>query len=131
MIDHLTLGVTDVDIAKPFYDATLSVLGYKLIHFEKDDDGRLGAIGYGLTRAFFWVCRPMDETNLSVPCNGNHIAFRADTKQQVHDFHAAALANGGSDEGSPGPRPQYHSNYYAAYVRDPAGHKIEIVWGNS
>lgn len=129
MLNHMTLGAQDVSAAKKFYDAALGILGYKCIH-QEHDNGRLAAVGYGLTKAFFWICLPADEKMPSVPCNGNHYAFEAQSQQQVHDFYDAALANGGVDEGAPGPRPQYHDKYYAAFVRDPAGHKIEIVFGN-
>ena len=130
MLNHMTLGVQDVAVAKKFYDAVLGTLGYKCVHQEYDAD-RLAAVGYGLTRAFFWVCLPLDESQPVAPCNGNHYAFEAQSQQQVHDFYKAALANGGTDEGVPGLRPQYHDKYYAAFVCDPAGHKIEVVCGNS
>jgi catechol 2,3-dioxygenase-like lactoylglutathione lyase family enzyme len=131
MFDHITLGVCDVFGVKGFYDAALGALGYRCVAEEKDDAGRLCAAGYGLKKAFFWICLPLDESRPAAPCNGTHVAFRADTKEQVYAFHDAAMKNGGTDEGPPGPRPSYHDRYYAAFVRDPAGHKIEVVWRNS
>ncbi len=131
MLDHITLGVNDVSLVKDFYDAIMGTIGYACVAEEWDDANRLCAAGYGLKKAFFWVCAPSDESRPAVPTNGTHLAFRADTKEQVHAFYDAALKNGGVDEGPPGPRPQYHARYYAAFVRDPAGHKIEIVHGNS
>lgn len=130
MFDHVTLGVNDVSAAKTFYDAVLGTIGLRCVAEEKDASGQLGAAGYGLKKAFFWVCRPLDETHPAAACNGTHVAFKANTKEQVRAFYDAALKNGGSDDGPPGPRPQYHDKYYAAFVRDPQGHKIEIVFGN-
>jgi catechol 2,3-dioxygenase-like lactoylglutathione lyase family enzyme len=74
----------------------------------------------------FWLLSPFDKATAS-PGNGNHVAFLAPNRAAVDAFHAAALDNGGSDEGAPGLRPHYHANYYGAYVRDPDGNKIQAV----
>lgn len=131
MLDHITLGVNDLTAAKKFYDAVFATMGIQCSQEEKDDSGELVAAGYDLKTVFFWVCLPLDETRAAASCNGTHIALTADTKEQVNDFYDAALQNGGTDDGPPGLRPHYHDKYYAAFVRDPQGHKIEIVFGNN
>lgn len=70
--------------------------------------------------------KPFDD-NPATAGNGAHIAFLATRRSAVDAFHAAAMANGGSDEGAPGPRPHYHDHYYGAYVRDPEGNKLQAV----
>ncbi|HEY8192243.1 MAG TPA: VOC family protein, partial [Alphaproteobacteria bacterium] len=117
---------------KKFYDAALATLGFKCVREEFDNSiDRLGAAGYGLQKPFFWVCLPHDLNKPAQPCNGSHVAFRANSKEQVQEFYKAAIANGGTTETPPGPCPEYHENYYAAYIYDPDGHKVEVVFGNT
>jgi catechol 2,3-dioxygenase-like lactoylglutathione lyase family enzyme len=117
MLDHITIGVGDFAKAQAFYDAALAPLG--IARFTSD-----GAhfAGYGVKpKAFFWIgVRDAVRT-------GTHIAFTAPDRATVDAFHRAALAAGGRDNGAPGPRPQYHPNYYGAFVLDPDGHNIEAV----
>ena len=94
-------------------------------------DGRFhsgeGFCAYGeMGGSQFWILPPHNKQPASVG-NGSHTAFPAPDRAAVRAFHAAALANGGSDEGAPGLRPHYHANYYGAYVRDPDGNKIQAV----
>ena len=123
MLSHVTLGVHDVPGAGVFYDGLLAALGYiRLLGFDS-------AIGYGAAddeHPAFWVCLPFDGHPASVG-NGTHVAFVAPDRDSVDAFHRQALATGGSDEGGPGLRPHYHANYYAAYVRDPEGNKLQAV----
>lgn len=88
------------------------------------DDGH--SIYYGTATSIFGVEKPTDGNPVSVG-NGVHVAFAAGSRGQVDEFYRIALAHGGSDAGPPGPRPEYDANYYAAFVRDPDGNKIEAV----
>jgi catechol 2,3-dioxygenase-like lactoylglutathione lyase family enzyme len=117
MLDHVTIGVGDIERAKEFYDRALQPLGITRLYAE----GATFA-GYGANdKAFFWIgLRDMPQT-------GAHIAFSTQTREAVDAFHAAALAAGGRDNGQPGLRPHYHPNYYGAFVLDPDGHNIEAV----
>ncbi|HJM93679.1 MAG: VOC family protein [Alphaproteobacteria bacterium] len=121
MFSHITVGTNDFERASVFYDAVMAALGH--VCFVSGETHR----GYGQTsNNQFWVLSPFDKA-AAVPGNGNHVAFLAPDRAAVHAFHAAAVANGGSDEGAPGLRPHYHPNYYGAYVRDPDGNKLQAV----
>lgn len=125
MIDtmlYITLGTNDVARAARFYDAALAPLG--LIRRATED----AEVGYGLPsdhRTRIWVTQPYDGKPASIG-NGSMLALVATSQQAVQDFHAAALAAGGTDEGAPGLRP-YGPAFYAAYVRDPDGNKLSAV----
>jgi catechol 2,3-dioxygenase-like lactoylglutathione lyase family enzyme len=117
MLDHVTLGVRDVEQSIKFYDQALAPLGIARLYAE----GTRFA-GYGIApKAFFWIgTREMRQT-------GAHIAFAAPDRATVDRFYEAAIAAGGKDNGLPGIRPNYHPNYYGAFVLDPDGHNIEAV----
>ncbi len=121
MLHHVSVGVADVARAAKFYDAVLGALGY-----ERTSQYLPYAIAYGEGAMEFWIQLPYDQGTPN-PGNGVHIGFSARTKDAVDKFHAAALENGGTDEGEPGPRPDYGPDYYAAFVRDPDGNKIEAI----
>lgn len=124
MLDHVGFAVADAERSKAFYEAALAPLGVTLqmsIPAEKNGSGG-AAHGFGTPNdPFFWI-----GDNEAVG-EGTHVAFRAGSRAQVDAFHAAALAAGGRDNGAPGIRPQYHENYYAAFVFDPDGANIEAV----
>lgn len=121
MYSHITIGANDVERAGTFYDAVMETLGY--VRFFTAD----GALGYGKPAdQQLWILTPFDGKPATAG-NGTHIALLAQTRAAVDAFHAAALGNGGSDEGAPGLRPQYHEHYYGAYVRDPEGNKLQAV----
>lgn len=120
MIHHVSVGARDLDRARAFYDAVLGELGMRFI---KQSDR---IVGYGLTDIIFSVERPLDGRPATCG-NGCHIAFRAGHRNTVDAAHAAGLAHGGTDDGPPGVRPDYDAHYYAAFLRDPDGNKIEIV----
>ena len=120
MLSHVSLGTSDAARAAAFYDPVLAVLGIRKI-CERD-----GSVDYGTAKTVFSLERPSDGRPASVG-NGVHVAFDAGTRAQVDEFHRVALANGGSDAGAPGLRPEYDAHYYAAFVRDPDGNKIEAV----
>ena len=123
IISHITLGTNDKARSARFYDAVLGAIGFarlpkppeKPLAYERD--GQMPTI---------YIYTPADGKP-ATSGNGTHVAFIAETREQVHAFHEHALANGGADEGAPGPRPHYGPNYYAAYVRDPDGNKLQAV----
>lgn len=121
MFAHITLGTNDWLRAKPFYDAIMKVMDVALFGASE-----LGA-AYGDVAGPKLFIGPAYDGAPASSGNGTHIAFLAKTRAQVDAFYAAALAHGGSDEGPPGLRPHYHSNYYGAYVRDPDGNKLQAV----
>lgn len=122
MIDHAGIAVADWARAKAFYDAAFAPLGAKLLYMvpEQFTGGRKVG-GYGRERPTFWL----HEGAEAGP--GRHYAFAAASRAEVDAFHAAALAAGGRDNGAPGLRPHYHSDYYGAFVIDPDGNNVEAV----
>src|SRR5262245_33700126 len=121
MLHHVSIGVADVTRAAQFYDRVLQELGYTRV-FEVLPYG----IGYGDKQPAFWVQLPHDQRAASTG-NGVHIAFNATSEEMIRAFHRAALAAGGTDDGAPGPRPDYGPDYFGAFVRDLDGNKIEAV----
>ena len=122
MIDHLSLGVREIARTKRFYDAALAPLGYRCL-----SEGA-GSLGYGQDSVALWVnlaARPVPSDDQS----GLHVCFIAPTRRSVDQFHAAALRAGGSDNGRPGLRADYGADYYAAFVVDPDGYRIEAYCG--
>jgi catechol 2,3-dioxygenase-like lactoylglutathione lyase family enzyme len=122
MIHHVSLGTNDAARARTFYDPIMDLLGLKLLRMDMNPD----ALHYGSGETQFSIMRPADGQSTS-PGNGVHIAFQAQNRDTVRRFHELALANGGSCDGAPGLRPEYNAHYYAAFVRDPDGNKIEAV----
>jgi catechol 2,3-dioxygenase-like lactoylglutathione lyase family enzyme len=121
MYSHVTLGTNDFEKAEKFYDAVMAALGHPLL-FKVT-----GVLSYGTpTGEKLFILAPFDGAPAR-PGNGVHAAFKVEKRSIVDEFHRAALAHGGSDEGPPGLRPHYHPNYYGAYVRDPDGNKIQAV----
>ena len=124
MDNYITLGARDGDAANTFYDAVLATIGWSShAAFPGWRAWSKGGSGEGLT---VWVCAPFDGQPASAG-NGTMLAFAAAAPAEIDAFHAVALAHGGSDEGAPGPRPDYGPNWYAAYLRDPTGNKLAIV----
>lgn len=121
MFSHITLGTNDWQRARPFWIAVMQVLGHPVL-FERE-----GGIAFGSWTGSKTFVGPAFDGQPATVGNGTHIAYIVDARATVDAFHAAALANGGSDEGAPGLRPQYHENYYGAYVRDPDGNKLQAV----
>ncbi len=123
MIDHTGLNVTNAKKSRAFYEKALAPLQYKiLMDIPSEYTGGKMVYGMGVApKADFWVA----EGAAQIP--RIHVAFRAKSREEVDAFYKAALAAGGRDNGAPGPRPQYHENYYGAFVLDPDGHNIEAV----
>ena len=131
MIHHLSLGVSDILRAAAFYDAVLAPLGYERVWSDIRPGEPGEAVGYGL---------PGGGDKLALKCTGDaaqavgagfHVAFTAPDRQAVDRFYQEALAAGGRDNGVPGLRPHYGPSYYAAFVIDPDGHRIEAVFKGS
>ena len=123
MIDHISIQVGDIEQARSFYDRVMTALGAtRLMSFER---GEVKISGYGRNNApAFWIAQVSGNSTLS---HSGHIAFAAVDRGSVDGFHAAALAGGASDNGAPGLRPDYHENYYAAFLIDPDGNRLEAV----
>jgi catechol 2,3-dioxygenase-like lactoylglutathione lyase family enzyme len=123
MIDHIGVGVSNMERAKAFYLNALRPLGIGVImEVSAEETGDEAHAGFGADgKAFFWIGTG------GKPKGGTHVAFLARTRAEVDAFHRAAMAAGGRDNGAPGVRPHYHANYYGAFVFDPDGNNIEAV----
>src|SRR6478609_10843905 len=121
MIDHVSLAVRDIKAAEAFYNAVLAPLGLTKLR-----EWPNAAIGYGKKYPEFWINRRADMAPVAAD-SGAHVCLRAASREAVDAFHAAALAAGGTSDGAPGFRAQYHENYYAAFIRDPDGNRSEAV----
>jgi catechol 2,3-dioxygenase-like lactoylglutathione lyase family enzyme len=121
MLHHVSVGVSDVERAAAFYDAVLGALGYKRVM-----EFMPYAVAYGEDSPAFWVQLPHNRSAATVG-NGVHVGFVARTKAHVNKFHEVALAHGGSNNGEPGPRPDYGPEYYGAFVFDLDGNKLEAT----
>jgi catechol 2,3-dioxygenase-like lactoylglutathione lyase family enzyme len=120
MIDHISIGVADLDRAGRFYEATLARLGLSRLVM------RPNTIGFGKTHPEFWINLRSGMAPVA-PDSGVHICLRAKSTGEVDAFHAAALDAGGRSDGAPGLRPHDRVRYYAAFVIDPDGNRIEAV----
>jgi catechol 2,3-dioxygenase-like lactoylglutathione lyase family enzyme len=121
MIDHISVPVRDLRLAEPFYTALLAPLG-----LAKMREWPNAAIGFGKKHPEFWI-NLRGEMKRVADDSGVHICLRASDTAAVDAFHAAALKAGGTSDGAPGLRPDYHVSYYAAFIRDPDGNRIEAV----
>ena len=124
MITHISIGVRDIERSKRFYDAVLEPLGYKCLRAARS----LVGYGYGHDNISLWVVeaeRPVRADEKS----GLHFCLAASDAAAVDAFHAAALRAGGHDNGPPGLRPIYAPDYYAAFIIDPDGYRIEAYYG--
>ncbi len=118
MIDHVSIGVKSVPAARKFYDAALKPLGYECL--SSGDD----YAGYGRKAAQLWL-NQTDHPVKADKRSGLHFCFTADSREAVDAFYKAALRAGGEDNGKPGIRPDYTQPYYAAFVVDPDGYRLE------
>jgi catechol 2,3-dioxygenase-like lactoylglutathione lyase family enzyme len=120
MIDHVSISVRDLDRAARFYRAVLGAIGYGEL------EARPLTVGFGKSYPEFWI-NLRSAMALVAPDSGAHVGLRVRTTALVDAFHAAALAAGGASDGAPGLRPQHGEGYYAAFIRDPDGNRIEAV----
>jgi catechol 2,3-dioxygenase-like lactoylglutathione lyase family enzyme len=124
MLDHVGFAVADAERSRRFYQRALEPLGITLIMSVTPDQTEAGGTAHGFGsdgKPYFWIG---DNERVG---EGTHIAFTAESRAKVDEFYQAALAAGGRDNGAPGLRPQYHPNYYGAFVFDPDGTNIEAV----
>ncbi|MEW9584221.1 VOC family protein [Paraburkholderia sp. DGU8] len=124
LLDHVSIGVPDLDAARPFYDSIMKVLGATKVY------DRPSALGYGerctaVDTKSTCLAVYLDPSRIDV--NKRHWCFKAVSREQVDAFFTAGLAAGGRSDGESGLRPHYHSDYYAAFLFDPAGNRVEAV----
>jgi catechol 2,3-dioxygenase-like lactoylglutathione lyase family enzyme len=120
MIDHVSVGVSDLQRAAQFYELTLAPLGLSRLVT------RSATIGFGKAYPEFWINLRADMAPVSRD-SGVHICLRARSTDEVDAFNAAAVTAGGRSDGAPGPRPHDRVRYYAAFIIDPDGNRIEAV----
>jgi catechol 2,3-dioxygenase-like lactoylglutathione lyase family enzyme len=121
MIDHVSIGVRNIATSKRFYDAVLQALGYQCLSESPE------SLGYGAKGPALWISAT-DRPVPPGPRSGLHFCFAAPNRKAVDTFHAAGLACGGRDNGRPGLRADYGAGYYAAYLIDPDGYRIEAYF---
>ena len=122
MIDHISIAVSDLSRAMRFYEAVLGAIGYQML------DVRGSTVGFGKKYSEFWINVRPDMAPIP-PRSGAHTCLRARSTAEVDAFHAAAVANGGTSDGTPGLRPHDgEAGYYAAFIRDHDGNRVEAVY---
>ncbi len=124
LLDHVSIAVTDLAAARPFYDAVMAALGADKVY------DRPEALGYGArcnANADDHSCLAVYASPGASGDPKRHWCFKAANRAQVEAFHAAGLAHGGHDDGAPGLRPHYHAHYFGAFLLDPSGNRIEAV----
>jgi catechol 2,3-dioxygenase-like lactoylglutathione lyase family enzyme len=127
-IDHVDIRVSDIERSRAFYEAALAPLGWHARPAETDPAGGT-EIGFGRSQGQqFAIHTITSDEGQDTVTTGMHIAFRAENREAVHAFHAAAVAAGGRDIGQPGPRAVYSEGYYGAFVLDPDANNVEAVW---
>jgi catechol 2,3-dioxygenase-like lactoylglutathione lyase family enzyme len=119
--------VADLHRSAAFYDAALGALGFVRVWSDLEGGANDQAVGYGREGGGDQFAIKQRAGAPIVPPDGLHVAFAAPDHAAIRCFHAAALAHGGADNGAPGPRPHYGPNYYAAFVIDPDGYRLEAV----
>jgi catechol 2,3-dioxygenase-like lactoylglutathione lyase family enzyme len=125
LLDHISITVRDLDRSRAFYIEIMAALGAGIVYEREDAIGfgqrnRTGDDGHTYLSVF--------RSGEAVPDPRRHWCFRADSSERVRAFHRAGLAAGGQDAGPPGLRPHYHAQYYAAFLLDPEGNKVEAVF---
>ncbi len=121
MLHHLSFAVEDLARSSAFYDAALATLGFVLVWADET------AVGYGLPGGGDWFAIRLRPDGVVVPGEGFHVTFAAPSREAVTAFHRLALEHGGKDNGGSGFHPEYGENYFAAFVFDPDGYRIEAV----
>ncbi len=129
MLSHVYIGIDDFARTSPFYVTLMAELGL-VMKFHEPDTGWAGWMEKGKPRPLFLIGKPYDQKAMH-PGNGPMTAFMAATRAAVDRCYDTALKAGGTCEGKPGLRPQYHPNYYGAYFRDPEGNKLCVVCHNA
>jgi len=128
MIDHITFAVNNFSESLKFYDETMHVLGIERLKIIEDEESQMA--GYGQAeRCYFWIFqdRKPNKQELVGKARGFHLAFTAPDVNSIHEWYQKCLELGGKDNGVPGPRPHFHPGYYAAFIIDPNGWRIEAM----
>ena len=120
MIDHVSIEVSDLSASTRFYERLLKPLNMRIVTEQPD------TVGFGKKYSEFWINLRKDISKIAAG-SGLHICLRAPNTAAVDEFYQTALDNGGDDDGKPGMRTHYTHNYYAAFIRDPDGNRIEAV----
>lgn len=120
MIDHVSIEVSDLSASTRFYERLLKPLKMHIVTEQSD------TVGFGKKYSEFWINLRSDMVKPTAT-SGAHVCLRAPDTAAVDEFYRIALEFGGDDDGKPGPRPHYTHNYYAAFIRDPDGNRIEAV----
>lgn len=118
MLDHISIGIADTERSKTFYDAALAPLGYERLSTDPD------SLGYGKDHVSLWILKAAAPVRPDM-ASGLHFCFKAPSRDSVRAFHQAALKTGGSDNGPAGLREDYGERYFAAFVVDPDGYRLE------
>ncbi|MCW2923823.1 MAG: glyoxalase/bleomycin resistance/extradiol dioxygenase family protein [Thermoleophilia bacterium] len=127
LIDHVSFRVADLAASRALYEPALAALGWRCTREGDSPDGRY--VGFEREdRDDFYLLEPIDEPGRDRVSSGTHLAFAAASRAEVDSFHAAAVANGATDIGAPGVRPQYSGTYYAAFFLDLGGNNVEAVF---
>ena len=121
MLHHVSLPVSDLETSKVLYDAMMEEIGYRCVFIHQ------AAVGYGVEDGKDQLCLKL-HVNAKSASEGFHLAFSAPSQHAVNEFHRAALQHGARDNGRPGAREHYGPNYYAAFVIDIDGHRLEAVY---
>ena len=124
MLDHVSIGVKDITRTKKFYDAVMKPLGYSCLSAGEN------SLGYGREGVVFWI----SASEAPVPADmrsGLHFCFTGPDRKAVDAFHAAGLKNGVKENGKPGVRADYSPTYYASFVIDPDGYRVEAYYGSA
>ena len=121
ILNHISIGVNDLEKAVEFYDSVMATIGAKRQH-----EVAGVAVAYGKYWPEFWVQKPLNGNQPTVG-NGAHYAFLAPSVDAVKEFYRVAIDSGGTSDGEPGPRPEYGPSYYGCFVKDIDGHKIEAT----
>lgn len=125
IMNHVSIAVSDFDRSLAFYDAVLGTIGARRV-VEED-----GVVAYGKAFPEFWVAAAPYDGGKASAANGVHFAFFANSTDEVNAFYDKAIERGATDDGKPGPRPEYGEPYYGCFVHDPDGHKIEATFWNA
>ncbi|VWL87879.1 VOC family protein [Burkholderia lata] len=124
LLDHVSISVPDIDLARPFYDAIMAALGAAKVY------DRPSALGYGErcnANDTVSTCLAVYLDPAEISASKRHWCFKAANREQVDAFFEAGFATGGQSDGEPGLRPHYHGDYYGAFLVDPAGNRVEAV----
>ena len=126
IISHISIGVKDIAVSRPFYTAVLAPLGLHLV-YESPPGHESPTLGYGPDQSYEVVNIFQYGDEAAPPGRGSHLAFNAPSRRAVEDFHAAGLQTGGVCNGAPGLREHFGPGYYAAFLVDPDGWRVEAV----